>query len=167
MPVAAGLYTGSALAIDDVIETPQAFLTEAFGATPPEAKFLELDGNAQSQIAAALGHPYQQSRLRYWLGNGQTAWIFDDKGKEGYQMTTSGFVVKGGVLQFARVIIYRESHGEEVTQASFLKQFEGAKANGTAIDKHVDGISGATLSVLMMQRMARAAITLDALAVSK
>ncbi len=150
-------------AIDDVHETLDAFLAETFGATVPAPKFLDLDGNAQAQISAALGHSYPQSRLRYWKGNGITAWVIMDKGKEGYQLTDAAFAVKGGAIDIARVLIYRESHGEEVADAAFLNQFPGAHAAGGQLDRKIDNISGATLSVKMMQRMAAAAIALDAL----
>jgi hypothetical protein len=154
---------GEAAAIDSVHETQDQFLAETFGATVPAPKFLELDGAAQSQLSAALGHNYQQARLRYWKANGKTAWVIEDKGRDGYQLTTAAFAVKGGAIDIARVLIYRESHGEEVADASFLNQLSGAKAAGSELDHKVDNISGATLSVKMMQRMARAAITLDAL----
>jgi hypothetical protein len=154
---------GEAAAIDSVHETQDAFLAETFGATVPPPRFLELDSGAQSQLSAVLGHNYQQARLRYWKANGKTAWVIEDKGKEGYQLTTSAFVVRNGAIDIARVLIYRESHGEEVADASFLNQLAGAKAAGSELDRKVDNISGATLSVKMMQRMARAAIVLDAL----
>jgi hypothetical protein len=154
---------GSAYAIDDVHETLEAFLTRTFGATVPEAKFLDLDGNAQSQIGAALGHSYQQSRLRYWKANGITAWVLMDKGKEGYQLTDAAFAVKGGAIDIASVLIYRESHGEEVADPPFLNQLAGAHAVGGQLDRKVDNIAGATLSVKMMERMAAAAIALDKL----
>jgi hypothetical protein len=161
--LALGVGARNALAIDDVIEPPDKFLLEAFHGPPPAPKLLDLDGRAQEQIQAALGHPYAQARLRYWKANGRSAWIFDDIGKTGYQPTTAGFVVQGGAIDIARIIIYRESHGEEVSEAGFLRQFSGAKAAGESLDRQIDGISGATLSVKMMQRMARAAIALDAL----
>ena len=154
---------GPAHAIDDIHETLEAFLTRTFGAAVPEPKFLDLDGNAQSQINAALGHNYQQSRLRYWKANGITAWVLMDKGKEGYQLTDAAFAVKGGAIDIASVLIYRESHGEEVADAPFLNQLTGAHAVGGQLDKQVDNISGATLSVKMMVRMAAAAIALDKL----
>lgn len=154
---------GEAAAIDSVHETQDAFLAEVFGAAVPAPKFLDLDAAAQSQINAALGHNYQQARLRYWKANGKTAWVIEDKGRDGYQLTTSAFSVKGGAIDIARVLIYRESHGEEVADASFLNKFTGARTAGGQLDRKIDNISGATLSVLMMQRMARAAIALDAL----
>lgn len=145
-------------------QTPEAFLTETFGAAVPPAKLLDLDGTAQAKLSAVLGHPYAQGRLRYWRGGGRSAWILEDIGKQGYQVTTAGFVVKGGAIDFARVLIYRESRGEQVAEPSFLKQLSGAHLAGTQLDRSVDNISGATLSVKMMQRMASAALTLDSFA---
>jgi hypothetical protein len=159
-----GLGMGTASAIDDVYEAPEAFLAEAFGASPPAPQLLQLDDAMQAKVSAVFGRAYPQARIRYWRANGKSAWIIDDNGKEGYQPTTAGFVVKGGEIDIARVLIYRESRGEQVTQASFLKQFTGAKAASDGLDKNIDGISGATYSVKMMQRMARTVLTLDTLA---
>ncbi|NGY03410.1 FMN-binding protein [Solimonas terrae] len=124
---------------------------------------LMLDAGKQSQISAVLGHPYPQARLRYWKAAGRSAWIFDDIGKEGYVPTTCGFIVSNASIEHARVLIYRESRGEQIGDPSFLRQLIGARAAGSGLDKHVDNISGATLSVNMMQRMARAALVFDSL----
>ena len=146
-------------------QTPEAFLAEAFGATVPPAATLDLDDAKQSQLSGVYGRRYPQARLRYWRApNGRTAWIFDDIGKEGYVPTTSGFVVQNGAIDFGRVLIYRESRGEQIAERSFLQQLVGAKASGNGIDKKVDNVSGATYSVKMMQRMARTALMLDSLA---
>lgn len=143
--------------------TREAFLAEAFGATLPPAQVLDLDEAAQSQLMPIYGRRFPQSRLRYWRADGKTVWIFDDIGKEGYQPTTSGFVVSNSTIQSARVIFYKESRGEQVGELSFLNQLVGARAAGSGIDKTVDSISGATYSVKLMQRMARTALLLDTL----
>lgn len=167
---AAGLLSGMLLprlaaAGDDLwttYQTPAAFLAEAFG-TPPAPGVLALDAAMQAQIAAVFGRAYPQSQLRYWKANGRSAWILDDIGKQGYQLTTSGFVVKDRSIDFARVLIYRESRGEQVAEASWLKKLAGRRLAGTTLDQPVDNVSGATLSVKMMQRMAAAALVLDSL----
>lgn len=146
-----------------VFQKPDAFLAEAFGSAPPP-KLLVLDAATQSRVAAVFGRSYPQTQIRYWRANGRSAWILDDLGKAGYQLTTSGFVVKDKAIDFARVLIYRESRGEQVGEASFLKKFTGSKLAGAKIDKSIDNISGATLSVKMMERMAAAALVLDAMA---
>jgi hypothetical protein len=61
-----------------------------------------------------------------------------------------------------RVLVYRESRGQEVRQSAFLKQFKEAKlAQGDRLDRQIDGIAGATLSVGAMERMARLALFFD------
>ena len=144
--------------------TREAFLAEAFGATLPPAKSLDLDETKQAQLTPIYGRRYPQARLRYWRANGRTAWIFDDIGKEGYQPTTSGFIVSDGTIEAARVLFYKESRGDQVGEPSFLKQLLGARAAGAGLDRTVDNISGATYSVKLMQRMARTALLLDTLA---
>lgn len=144
-------------------QTPEAFLAEVFEGAPPAPKVLNIGQAEQRRIQPVFGRSFPQSRLRYWEKDGKTAWIFDAIGKEGYVPTTSGFVVSRGVLEHLRVLVYRESRGEQVGEPSFLKQLTGSRARGNDVDKPVDNISGATLSVLMMKRMARTAIELDAL----
>jgi len=145
-------------------QTPDAFINEAFApGTPPAPKVLDLDGSKQDQVSSVFGKPYPQSRLRYWRASGRSAWIFDDIGKDGYVPTTCGFLISNATIIHARVLIYRESRGQQVAEPSFLKQLIGAHAAGPGIDRSVDNISGATLSVKMMQRMARTAILFDAI----
>lgn len=138
---------------------PEEFLAEIFGPELPPAQTVAVSGNV-----AALIQPLP-ARLRYWRANGRTVWIFDELGKQGYQPTTCGFVVKDAAIEQAKVLIYRESRGEQVGQPSFLQQLAGARAVGASLDKPVDNISGATYSVKMMQRMARTALMLNELAV--
>ena len=57
-----------------------------------------------------------------------------------------------------------EQGGVAALAQLFLQQLVGARASGNGIDKKVDNVSGATYSVKMMQRMARTALALDALA---
>lgn len=148
-------------AADQTVLAPDAFLREAFG-TAPEPKLLWLDQAAQAQMKAIFGHVYPQARLRYWRSGGRTAWVLEDIGKE--FPITAGFVVGHGAIESARVLVYRESRGDEIRYPSFLKQFEGAKLGGNGLQPEVDAVSGATLSAWAMQRMARAALTLDTLA---
>lgn len=144
-------------------QTPEAFLAEVFNGNPPEPQVLSIGPNEQNRISAVFGRQFPQSRLRYWRQGGKTAWIFDDIGKEGYVPTTCGFVIRDGVIDHLRVLIYRESRGEQVGEPSFLQKLLGAGANGTHLDRKIDSISGATLSVQMMERMARTAIELTTL----
>lgn len=145
---------------DTVYQTREDFLRELFG-TPPPVSVIWLDNAAQDKLKAILGHPYGQARLRYWRAEGETAWILDEIGKE-YPITAA-FVVRNAAIERVRVLVYRETRGMEVHYPSFLQQFVGSGLQDGRLNRSIDGISGATLSVQSMERMARAALVLDTL----
>jgi len=148
---------------DQVVLAPEEFLRQSFDAgAPPTPATLWLDDAAQDRLKPIFSHAYPQARLHYWRAGGKTVWLLDDIGKE--FPITAGFAVKDATIDRAQVLIYRESRGDEIRFPSFLKQFAGARLKGAELSPQIDGISGATLSVWAMQRMARAALTLDALA---
>jgi FMN-binding protein len=151
----------SGAALGQVYQEPGAFIAEVFGATPAP-KVLWLTKELQAQAAAILGHPPAQLRQRYWSDGRKTVWILEETGKE--ELITAGFVVAGGRIDHVRVLVYRENRGQEVRQSSFLKQFKDAQlAQGNRLDREIDGIVGATLSVAAMERMARLALLFDRL----
>ncbi len=53
---------------------PDAFLTDAFGTTPPPS-ILWITAEIQPEIEKILGHPPPRLRLRYWKDGAKTAWI--------------------------------------------------------------------------------------------
>ncbi|AMO69734.1 hypothetical protein DOK_15644 [gamma proteobacterium BDW918] len=163
--IISSLYSGNAKAFElyKTFQTPDVFLAEMFNNQVPAPTVLNLDAKAQSEIRAVFNRPFPSQRVRYWKDANKTVWVFDDIGKEGYVPTTSGFAVSNGAIETARVLIYRESRGEQVAEPSFLNQLKGAKAAGNKLSNKVDNITGATLSVQMMERMARTALTLDTL----
>ena len=149
----------AAAAHGEVYQEPAAFIAEVFGVTP-QPKVLWLTKDLQAQAASILGHPPAQLRQRYWREGGKSVWILEDTGKE--EPITAGFVVSDGRIDHVRVLVYRESRGQEVRQSAFLKQFRDAKlVHGYRLDRDIDGIVGATLSVGAMERMARLALLFD------
>jgi Na+-translocating ferredoxin:NAD+ oxidoreductase RnfG subunit len=55
-------------------------------------------------------------------------------------------VTKDGAVEDVRVMVYRETHGEEIEDRRFRKQFVGKRVNDPiAIGKNIDAISGATI----------------------
>ena len=147
---------------ETVYLAPEAFVQEVFG-TPPQPELLWLDADVQQGLAKILGHPPRQLRMRYWRRDGKTAWVLDEIGKE--SPITAGFVVQDQKIERARLLIYRETRGMEVRYPSFLKQFVGATLGADQqLSRPIDGISGATLSVEAMGRMARAALFLTGVA---
>ncbi len=145
-----------AQADEQVYLAPEAFLGEAFGTTPPPT-MLWITAAIQPDVEKILGHPPSKLRQRYWSDGTKTAWILDEIGKE--EFITAGFIINNDHIEKARVLVYRESRGGEVRYAAFLKQFEGAQlSDQRRLTKRIDGISGATLSVWAMDRMARLAL---------
>ena len=145
----------------EVYQEPAAFIAEVFGSLPAP-KVLWLTKDLQAQAAGILGHPPAQLRQRYWSDARRSVWILEETGKE--ELITAGFVIADGHIDHVRVLVYRESRGQEVRQSSFLKQFKDAKlARGDRLDRDIDGIVGATLSVGAMERMARLALLFDRL----
>jgi hypothetical protein len=153
------LALGAAFVRAEVYQEPDAFVAEVFGRKPaPEV--LWLTKPIQAEASAILGHPPAQLRQRYWSDGRKSVWILEEIGKE--EPITAGFVVADGRIEHVRVLVYRESRGGEVRQPLFLKQFGDARlAPGNRLDRDIDGIVGATLSVGAMERMARLALYFD------
>ena len=144
--------------------TPEQFVQTAFGATKlktaPTVESLWLTKDVATQVESISGHSSKQVRLKFWKAGLQTAWILDEIGKE--EPITAGFVVENGKIVQVSILAYRESRGGEVRHANFLKQYHGASLQQDAqLNRTIDGISGATLSVSAVGRMARLALYFD------
>jgi FMN-binding protein len=149
----------AAQASGEVYQAPEAFVAEVFGAVPAP-RVLWLSRDTQAGAGAILNHPPANLRQRYWSDGAKSVWILEEIGKE--ELITAGFVISQGRIDHVRVLAYRESRGQEVRDDSFLKQFAGTGlAQGDRLDRGVDGIAGATLSVGAMERMARLALYFD------
>ncbi len=127
----------------------------------PQAMTLWLKPPLKKRAEAILDHPYQGLRVRYWQANQRTAWIIDEIGKE--QPITTGVIVENGKILAVEVLAYRESRGGEVQQSFFTRQFHGLTlTSNDKLNKKIDGITGATLSVWALQKTARLALMFDA-----
>ena len=152
-------------AYDRVYQAPQDFIAEIFPSSP-SAELMWLSREVQADVSRILGHPLGQLRQRYWKEGARTLWIMEEIGKE--DVITAGFVIKNQRIELARVLVYRESRGMEVRHPAFLKQYVGVALTADQyLDRNIDGISGATLSVHAMGRMARAVLYLDQASRSK
>ncbi len=138
----------------------EAFPAGRLGAQA-EPRVLWLTPDIRNRLAGILGHPYVGLRVRYWQSADRTAWVLDETGKE--QPITAGIVVRQARIESVDILAYRESRGGEVQQGFFTRQFkDGALGAADKLDKSIDGITGATLSVSAVTRMARCALVLDA-----
>lgn len=145
---------------EDVYQDPRAFLEETFNGSVPAPRKLWVTSTLKRDIKAIMGHDLGALRIRYWASGERTAWLLDDIGKE--QPITTGLIVDAHQLTEVRVLIYRESRGWEVKYPAFTDQFHGAQLKqDLALDRSIDGVSGATLSVQALVRLARLALLLD------
>ena len=140
-------------------QEPEDFLREVFAGSPPEPETLWLKGEIKEAAKDILGHRYNALRIRYWRRDQRSAWILEEIGKD--HPITTGFVVNAGSLETVRVLIFRESRGWEVRHPFFTNQFTDATLTGDRkLDRKIDGISGATLSVRALEKLARLALYL-------
>ena len=157
--ILAMVATAPARAVDVFME-PDAFLTDVFGNAAPEPSFLWLKGDVKTEMHKILGRKPAGLRMRYWQDADRTVWILEEIGKT--QPITTGISVKSGVIERVQVLIYRESHGWEVRYPFFTDQFRGMSlAEDERLSDQIDGISGATLSVRALTKLARLALRLD------
>ena len=135
------------------------FLNEAFEGVVPKWKMIKLNRSLKTEIKNVLEHSYRGGRIRYWWSGLSSLWIFDEIGKE--LPITIGVFVTGDAVSDISVLVYREERGQEVHQGFFTKQFNGAfLTDDTLLSKEIDGITGATLSVDAMIRVAKLALFL-------
>lgn len=147
------------MAEGDVYQSVDAFLAETFVGDVPAPEVLWLTGDIKSTVADILGHAPNILRARYWRRDGRSAWILEEIGK--VEPITTGLVVNNGRIEGIKVLIYRESRGWEVRYPFFTDQFRGATlAADHRLDRNIDGISGATLSVNALTKLSRIALFL-------
>ena len=142
-----------------IYQEPDAFIKETFGTDNPEIKVLWPDDKLQTEIIGVLGHKYKSLRIRYWISDKKTAWILEEIGKE--KPITTGIVINNNAIERIRILIFRESRGWEVRHNFFTQQFKQAKlVEDKQLSTTIDNISGATLSVRAVSKLARLALLL-------
>jgi hypothetical protein len=154
------LCTAGSVQARGTYQTAEAFIKEAFAGEIPATQRIWLSGELGETYREVMQEQPPQLRLRYWRQRERTVWILQATGKE--HPITAGFIVAGGRLQQARVLEFRESRGWEIRYPFFTQQFRhlGLGA-GQQLEREIDGITGATLSVHAMSRMARLALILS------
>ncbi len=142
-----------------VYQTPEEFISDVFAGKPPEPKRLWITRDLKKQVRRIMERDLGVVRLRYWQEGNKTAWILEEVGKE--KPITTGLVINGDEIEQLKVLVFRESRGWEIRHPFFTDQFKGMKLNpDTTLDKHVDAISGATLSRNAMIKLSRLALFL-------
>lgn len=140
-------------------QTQEAFLDEVFEGSPPPPQVIWLRGETRKITDRIMGHRYPGLRIRYWSKGKRSAWILNEIGKE--RPITTGVVLNEDGIELVQVLEFRESRGGEVRHPFFTGQFPGIRLTDEyKLDRHIDGISGATLSVRALKKMARLSLYL-------
>ena len=143
-------------------EEESTFLSLKFNDEIPPKKRLIIKKESQELIQKIMGDRYNKRIFSYWEKDESTIWILNSIGK--YKPITASFIVKDCKIKTAHVLVYREQIGYEIKYPSFLLQFTDAQLNSKMkLNVKVDNISGATLSVNSMKRMAKASLLLNKL----
>lgn len=140
-----------------VYQEPDAFVQQAFNNQPPAARILWLTSDIRPGAEKILAHKPSTRRVRYWASGQRSVWVLDEIGKD--QPITVGIIVNQGKLEKIKILVFRESRGYEVRYPSFTDQFNQARLQeDTQLDRNIDGISGATLSVRAVSKLSRLAL---------
>ena len=123
---------------------------------------LWLKKDIRKQASQILKHRPGFLRTRYWQKDQQSVWIINEIGKT--KPITIAVVIKDNKIILLKVLAFRESRGWEVKHDFFTDQFKqnGLNADLTLIEP-IDGISGATLSVRALTKVAQLALYFDRL----
>lgn len=141
---------GRYLEVDDYVDA-------SFPDGSPEARTLWVSGELRNSVEKMLGHRFASLRVRYWYDGVTSAWVLDEIGKE--LPITIGVTVRNDAIVNVRILEFRESRGWEVRYPFFTDQFRdiGMQTDGH-LNRKIDGITGATLSVGAVKRIATVAL---------
>lgn len=145
-----------------VYKKPSDFIKSAFSGKIPATSVLNLSGNVKSRAKKIMAHNYKESRVRYWKQGSRSVWILEEIGKT--QPITTGFLIENGRIRSVEILIYRESHGWEVSKPFFTKQFSNASLkSGDKLSTGIQNVAGATLSVRAVTKLSRLALYFDSI----
>ncbi|MGL1959356.1 MAG: FMN-binding protein [Colwellia sp.] len=147
-----------------VYQTSEQFINSIFAEKKPQVKVLWLSKEDKNVVAEILSHKYNRLRIRYWQHNNDTVWILNEIGKE--KPITIGVHIRSiqgkHQIEKLKVLTFRESRGDEIRHDFFSDQFKKVTLNAQKrLTQHIDGITGATLSVRATTKVARLALWLN------
>jgi len=152
--------TQTAVNAESTYLEPSKFIDESFSGQTPSPKVIWIKEDLKKQIENILAHKYKSLRVRYWIKEERSVWILEEIGKT--RPITTGIVIDKDKINQINVLVFRESRGWEVRHPFFTKQFiDIGLRNNNKLTKEIDGISGATLSVRALTKLARVALLLN------
>jgi len=153
--------TEAASESDSLAEVDQ-FVNDSFVGLKPTKEVLWLTSDIKEDAKRILKHAYSGLRVRYWGASHRTLWVLDEIGKD--MPITIGVLIVNGQIQSVKILNFRESRGWEVRYQFFTDQYIGASIDeNLKLNQTIDGITGATLSVRAVNKVARLALYLHSL----
>ncbi len=144
----------------EIYQSNEDFINEVFAQQAPKPGVIWLKKERKKTVADILQHRPGFLRTRYWADAQQSVWILEETGKT--KPITVGVVIENQQIKFVRVLAFRESRGWEVKHSFFTDQFKQLSLTDDGmLSTPIDGISGATLSVNALKKIARIALYLN------
>lgn len=141
-------------------QSQEEFVKEAFSGNPPKPKSFWIKKQLKPTVSEILQHSPGFLRTRYWMRDNRSVWILNETGKT--KPITVGIIIDNGRMTLIKVLAFRESRGWEVKHEFFTDQFKQATLlDDLSLDKPIDGITGATLSVRALTKTAKLALFFD------
>jgi hypothetical protein len=155
------LFMSCAIVHAETYQSKENFLNYAFADDKiPEPQLLWVSKEIKPNVEKILQHKAGFLRTRYWQNETKTVWILDEIGK--IKLITVAVIIEQQKIVQLKVLAFRESRGWEVKHEFFTQQFEqiGLK-DDLRLTQAIDGISGATLSVRALTKIAQLALLFD------
>ena len=144
-------------AANSLADEQSYYLRSIFGETVPPPETLWMKEGLKKQVADILQHTPGFLRARYWSDGTTYVWVLNEVGKT--QAITFAVRVAADRIEGFQVLAFRESRGWEIKHDFYTEQFIGAGVNDDLnLDKPIDGITGATLSVRASKKVAQMAL---------
>lgn len=144
----------------DEYQNKDDFLQQAFANSVPKPQLLWISKDIKPVVEKILQHKSGFLRTRYWQQATKSVWILEEVGKT--KPITVGVIIENGKVSLIKVLAFRESRGWEVKHDFFTEQFKDIQLNeDNRLNKAIDGISGATLSVRALTKITQLALFFD------
>jgi len=138
-------------------QDPNDFVNEAYAGKPPTPQSFWITPALKKTVADILQHNAGFMRTRYWQVGNKSVWILNEIGKT--QLITVGIIIENNAIQKLKVLEFKESRGWEVKHSFFTDQFKLISLDqNLSLSQPIDGISGATLSVRALKKVATLAL---------
>ena len=154
------LITPLAAFAGGVFQSQESFVNQTFGDKAPASKVIWINKERRKVVEKILQHRTSFIRVRYWQQGSKSAWILSEIGKT--KQISVGIVIDDNKISTVKVLAFHESRGWEVKHDFFTKQFQHASLDSNHhLTNEINGISGATLSVRALRKIARIALYLN------